>query len=339
VTRTGGPAGQTLRVDPQQNRVQVRGPGEDVRLTVEDFPGEGEWSLATFAGDGSVLFLAQPGGVRLFRYMEPPPPPQGRGPAAGLHREQAPLLAAILDAPDDDAPRLVYADWLEEHGDPARAEFIRLQLVLAARMRDGPVGSSSPEAERANDLLRENGSRWLAELPAIRGVRWGHFWRGFPSVEVSSPVTLVWAARRLAECNPVEWVRLDYCLPERVAHLARSAVLERVRVLEGVYIDYTDDQTGDILFGSPRLAGLRGLDPSYLNPQSLRAVASSPHLGALEWLDFLGFQMSEASVEALAEAPGLPALRWLRLTAQDIDAELLGRLRARFPRVIYRGEG
>jgi uncharacterized protein (TIGR02996 family) len=41
------------------------------------------------------------------------------------------LLAAIRAAPDDDAPRLIYADWLEEHGQPERAEFIRLQVLLA----------------------------------------------------------------------------------------------------------------------------------------------------------------------------------------------------------------
>jgi uncharacterized protein (TIGR02996 family) len=40
------------------------------------------------------------------------------------------LLAAIQAAPDDDAPRLIYADWLEEHGDAARAEFIRVQVEL-----------------------------------------------------------------------------------------------------------------------------------------------------------------------------------------------------------------
>jgi uncharacterized protein (TIGR02996 family) len=40
------------------------------------------------------------------------------------------LLAAIQAAPDDDAPRLIYADWLEEHGDPDRAEFIRVQIEL-----------------------------------------------------------------------------------------------------------------------------------------------------------------------------------------------------------------
>jgi uncharacterized protein (TIGR02996 family) len=41
------------------------------------------------------------------------------------------LLAAIRAAPDDDAPRLIYADWLDEHGQSERAEFIRLQVLLA----------------------------------------------------------------------------------------------------------------------------------------------------------------------------------------------------------------
>jgi uncharacterized protein (TIGR02996 family) len=44
--------------------------------------------------------------------------------------EEADLLRAIRDDPDDDAPRLIYADWLEERGDP-RAEFIRIQCELA----------------------------------------------------------------------------------------------------------------------------------------------------------------------------------------------------------------
>jgi uncharacterized protein (TIGR02996 family) len=45
--------------------------------------------------------------------------------------DAAALLAAIRAAPDDDAPRLVYADWLDEHGQPERAEFIRVQIELA----------------------------------------------------------------------------------------------------------------------------------------------------------------------------------------------------------------
>ena len=40
-------------------------------------------------------------------------------------------LQAICQTPEDDAPRLVYSDWLDEHNQPERAEFIRLQCRLA----------------------------------------------------------------------------------------------------------------------------------------------------------------------------------------------------------------
>lgn len=46
------------------------------------------------------------------------------------------LLAAILSRPDDDAPRLIYADWLDDHSEEGseakdRAAFIRVQVELA----------------------------------------------------------------------------------------------------------------------------------------------------------------------------------------------------------------
>ncbi len=41
------------------------------------------------------------------------------------------FLRHILARPDDDAPRLVYADVLEERGETARSEFIRVQCQLA----------------------------------------------------------------------------------------------------------------------------------------------------------------------------------------------------------------
>ena len=45
--------------------------------------------------------------------------------------DETALLAAVCAAPEDDAPRLVMADWFDEHGDPERAEFIRVQIQLA----------------------------------------------------------------------------------------------------------------------------------------------------------------------------------------------------------------
>ncbi len=41
------------------------------------------------------------------------------------------FLRTILAAPDDDAPRLVYADWLDDQGEGERAEFIRVQCLLS----------------------------------------------------------------------------------------------------------------------------------------------------------------------------------------------------------------
>src|SRR5580704_4705229 len=41
------------------------------------------------------------------------------------------LLTSVLASPNEDLPRLVYADWFEENGQHARAEFIRVQIELA----------------------------------------------------------------------------------------------------------------------------------------------------------------------------------------------------------------
>ena len=47
------------------------------------------------------------------------------------------LIRSILAAPADDAPRLVYADWLDEQGRAEDAEFIRVQVELAHLGFDG----------------------------------------------------------------------------------------------------------------------------------------------------------------------------------------------------------
>lgn len=58
--------------------------------------------------------------------------------------EQA-FLEAIIADPDDDAVRLIFADWLEEQSDPvknARGEFIRVQIELSQM---GEVDPHRPE--------------------------------------------------------------------------------------------------------------------------------------------------------------------------------------------------
>jgi uncharacterized protein (TIGR02996 family) len=84
--------------------------------------------------------------------------------------DEAALLAAILAHPDEDTPRLVYADWLDEHGQPERAEFIRIQC--------DPNADEAAE-DRAVELEERNRAKWLAGLPQFPGAHW-EFRRGFP---------------------------------------------------------------------------------------------------------------------------------------------------------------
>src|SRR6266545_1813536 len=84
--------------------------------------------------------------------------------------DESALLNAIAAHPDEDTPRLMYADWLQEHGQPERAEFIRIQC--------DPTANEAAEA-RAEELEERHRGKWLAGLPQFPGARW-EFRRGFP---------------------------------------------------------------------------------------------------------------------------------------------------------------
>ena len=59
------------------------------------------------------------------------------------------LVRNVFDNPDDDLARLVFADYLEEHGDGDRAEFIRLQVEYARQTQAAAEGvSASPKRLR-----------------------------------------------------------------------------------------------------------------------------------------------------------------------------------------------
>jgi uncharacterized protein (TIGR02996 family) len=92
------------------------------------------------------------------------------------------LFQAILDNPDDNAVRLVYADWLEEHGQPARADFIRVQVELAHLPPNDPRRGELEAREQA--LLNEHEKEWAEPLRPW-AIRWA-FRRGFVE-EVTVP--------------------------------------------------------------------------------------------------------------------------------------------------------
>jgi len=74
------------------------------------------------------------------------------------------FLDAISSDPDSDGPRLVYADFLSENGDPdslTRAEFIRVQCALEVMK---PVDASKLLQQREAELLASNWRLWLRPL-------------------------------------------------------------------------------------------------------------------------------------------------------------------------------
>jgi uncharacterized protein (TIGR02996 family) len=57
--------------------------------------------------------------------------------------DAAAFLRAIIAAPADDLPRRIYADFLDERGDPDRAAYIRASCDLAAEYGDPPYRCGS----------------------------------------------------------------------------------------------------------------------------------------------------------------------------------------------------
>jgi uncharacterized protein (TIGR02996 family) len=70
---------------------------------------------------------------------------------------EAEAIDAVVANPDDDGPRLVYADWLLERGDP-RGELIQLQC---RRRRRAPDRNAM---QRERELLKAHRREWLGPL-------------------------------------------------------------------------------------------------------------------------------------------------------------------------------
>ena len=84
----------------------------------------------------------------------------------------AALFASVWAAPDDDAPRLVLADFLAEAGDPS-GEFITLQLARAA----GTLDAAGKKREK--ELLKRHKKTWLGPIEPLIQPAFLRFERGF----------------------------------------------------------------------------------------------------------------------------------------------------------------
>jgi uncharacterized protein (TIGR02996 family) len=152
------------------------------------------------------------------------------------------LLPAVLAAPDDDLPRLVYADALEETGnssDIARAEFIRVQIELTRT--PGRVDLVAREAA----LLAVHGEKWLAPLRAKGEAlesksTHGQFRRGFVEVVWMPAKIFIRRALSLFVQSPARELRVTQISVADLRALCDCAYLTHLKVL-----DLSDMKIGD----------------------------------------------------------------------------------------------
>jgi uncharacterized protein (TIGR02996 family) len=246
-------------------------------------------------------------------------------------------LRAILDSPGDDAVRLVYADWLEDHGEPDRAEFIRLQL------------SPEPRSEAREDEL------CLKLFGHLDDLQFGiTFRRGFVESIRSGFVNFRDRAARLRpedapafalvlekdkrdrELDETSYEGFDRAVGEmgerpelrRCVSLdlpclnmdASSYLLESGQFVNLRRLNFPNSEAGPSLelLDSPTFADLRWLNLKNSNsaegPASFGRLTVSRHLANLEYLDFGRNRVDSDDLQSLIESCELPNLRTLILS-------------------------
>lgn len=146
------------------------------------------------------------------------------------------FLRAIRATPDDDTPRHVFADWLDEHGEPVEAEFIRVQVEL------DPIRHRLEDLRTRQLILREEQieSQGMTRAfgaaaafddrltyPQTIGYR-----RGLPDWAVVSLDTLLNRGEQLLSAFPTARELAVFGIEGRGAEMAACPLLARLDVLE-----------------------------------------------------------------------------------------------------------
>ncbi len=207
----------------------------------------------------------------------------------------------------DDTPRLVFADWLDERGDPDRAEFIRVQCELEPMRDKYEINRAAELHRRERELLGKHEKEWLGTMPKgwddwQTGAS-AEFRRGFVDL-VEMPVrTFLEFGGDVLRLHPT----------------VRRVVLFRVHGY------------GERLAGCPALAGLAEMELAcWYSDADAKAIAASPYLGQLQVLEiWLGRRegLKDARLcRIVARAKALPRLRELTLLNPDDEREQNGKL-------------
>ena len=197
--------------------------------------------------------------------------------------DEATLLHAVIADPDDLSPRLALADlWSGERG-----ELIRVQIERSEAMRAGR--KSSKAGMRAHQLLQGNAKRWAG--PIADRVLEARFLRGFVEWIVVDAAVFVRDWKTLFAMAPIRHLDLVHARPV-IAELVDCPGLERIA---GLSFNFA---------GTPRY------DP--VGDDVAIALAASPRLRNLRYLDLGHSELSEAALAAVASSPTSPATRFRR---------------------------
>jgi uncharacterized protein (TIGR02996 family) len=236
------------------------------------------------------------------------------------------LLHAIREQPDDDAPRLVYADWLEERGELDRATLIREQCALESVPKPHPLWVAH--------WLWTRGHQHAAPLPPLpAGVTWHPFAyrRGFPErVYVEDPEAL----HAIDLATPLRVLEVDARSPsfplDRLLAWSGLAHVTRLEFKLGRF----DARHVHALDASPKLVAVDTLGFAYegITGDGLHALLRSrlvQQLVRLDLNDNFFLHHGRPLAESFRDAPALPQLRRLRLARNRLDAEILAAIVSR----------
>lgn len=193
------------------------------------------------------------------------------------------FLQAIVEEPDNDLPRLIYADWLDEQGDP-RGEFIRVQCELAQLDLYDPA--RKPLEERQDTLFKKHKAKWIKDLK-VAAIRNYEFRRGFvEQVTLNAKNHLQNAEALLDQVPTIRGMKINDIKPV-IDELIESKWLERIESLN--------------------------LTAARMGTRRLKRLVRSKHLTNIRELDLTSNGIGMMGFKALMEADTLPSLRKLVL--------------------------
>jgi uncharacterized protein (TIGR02996 family) len=177
--------------------------------------------------------------------------------------EHSAFLADILAHPDEDAPRLIYADWLSEQDDPecrARAEFIRVQFHLRELPAHDPAWLEWHKREHSLERLARK--RWMPAFPhnSDRVATQPRFKRGFVERIEITHLEMERHGAAIFQAAPVrDLVLHDDNTREGAGEVFRLRGLRQVRSLDIAQLRFRNNDGFRNLVECPFLSGLQAL--------------------------------------------------------------------------------